>query len=111
MEAINSSITELVPQLKLELVADGEDWQLCDSSGKRVQFVDGMSINTKADDVLATSSRRVSAVPCSRSIQSSAKLVRTPFASHLPTSCPLLPKLPPCPRLDLIVPRRVNKAL
>ena len=60
MEAINGSVNELLPQLKLELVSDGDDnWSLRDSSGKTVPFRDGISIPTKADNPLAVAAERV----------------------------------------------------
>ena len=60
LEAINGSINELLPQLKFELVSDGEDnWSLRDGSGTSIPFCDGISIPTNADNPLAVAAERV----------------------------------------------------
>jgi hypothetical protein len=56
MEAINGSVAELIPSLKLEVIGSGDDWSLRDGSGNCVPFRDGIAIPSKADDPLAAAS-------------------------------------------------------
>eukprot|EP00322_Chrysochromulina_rotalis_P010539 CAMPEP_0115871748 /NCGR_PEP_ID=MMETSP0287-20121206/23052_1 /TAXON_ID=412157 /ORGANISM="Chrysochromulina rotalis, Strain UIO044" /LENGTH=475 /DNA_ID=CAMNT_0003326611 /DNA_START=25 /DNA_END=1449 /DNA_ORIENTATION=+ len=52
LEALNTSILDLVPSPKIELVATAEDWSVRDERGVTIPFVDGMAIPTLAENPL-----------------------------------------------------------
>lgn len=56
MEAINGSVAELIPSVKLEVVGNDDEWSIRDGNGNSLVFWDGISIPTNSDNPIASAS-------------------------------------------------------
>lgn len=63
LEALNTSITELVQKVRLEVFNADDEWSLRDEQGVVIPFVDGMTIPTRAENPLRVARLAAVAAP------------------------------------------------